>query len=525
MRVLTSKEMALADEKTINETGIPSLVLMESAGRGVVNVIDKKYPEAHSFLVVAGSGNNGGDALVVARYLYRAGKQVKVIVLAKDETKLSPDNKANLEILKKLRVEPIFITEENLHLIEDFLKDSEVVVDGIFGTGFKPPVRGYRAEAIRLINNYEKPIVAVDIPSGLSTDTGEIEGDFIKASTTITFAYPKLGHILYPAAQFCGDVYVVDISIDDRYVSDIYRFVLQPKDLHLPKREKDSHKYTYGHNLVIGGSVGKSGAVIMASKASTRAGVGLTTAFVPECINQTIESTLIEEMSIPAPCEDGLFSEGAANLLEEVVNNGKFSSLTVGMGMSVSDGTISLIEKVLSLNLPKVIDADGINSLVKLENFKERLKKSPSPIILTPHIGEFSRLTGISSTEIKKNPEVFAKEFVKETGVYLVLKFSRTLIVFPDGEVFYSIRGNEGMAKAGTGDVLAGILGALINRLPMKEALKTGVYLHGLCGDLVVEKTGVESLKATDLIEVIPEAYRWIKEHKDENYSLIKKLQ
>ncbi len=524
MRVLRAEEMAFADEKTINETGIPSLVLMESAGRGVVEVINEKFQDASKFLVIAGSGNNGGDALVVARYLFRNEKDIKVAILAKDESKLSPDNKKNLDILKKLGLGPIFITENNLDLLEVLLIETDVVVDGIFGTGFKPPVKGYRAEAIKLINQYGKPVVSVDIPSGLSTDTGEVEGEFVKADTTITFAYPKVGHILYPAAQFCGYVYVVDISIDDRYVENVKRFVLMPYDITLPKREKDSHKYTYGHNLVVGGSVGKSGAVIMASKASTKAGAGLTTAFVPECINQTIEATLIEEMSVPAPCDKGVFSENAGEFLKSVIQNGKFTSLTVGMGMSVSEGTIKIVETVLSLDKPTVLDADGINSLIQIPDFKQKLKNRTSPTILTPHLGEFSRLTGIPTAELKENLEEHVRGFIEETGVYLVVKFSRTLIATPDGELYYSIRGNEGMAKAGTGDVLAGILGALINRLPVKEALKTGVYLHGLSGDLAVKKVGVESLKATDLIEFIPDAYRWIGENRKKDFSLIKRL-
>jgi NAD(P)H-hydrate epimerase len=515
MKVLKAKEMAFADENTINLTGIPSLVLMENAGRTSAEIILNRYKDKDNFVVVAGSGNNGGDGLVIARYLLRKGKKVKVFILSDSRGKLSQDNLKNLEIFETFGGEVSLIGKEKLAKLRNSVKEADVVIDAIFGTGFKPPVKGYREKAIQIINRYGKHVVAVDIPSGLSTDTGKIEGSHTEAELTVTFAFPKLAHILYPACEYCGDVYVIDISIDETYLKEIKRYILTPEILILPERKKNSHKYTYGHVLVIGGSKGKTGAVIMASKSATAAGSGLTTAVIPSSLDSIIETSLIEEMSIPVDDNEGFFGKKSKKQILDIIKNGKFTSIVAGMGMSVSGYTIDVIEGLLRTKLPLVLDADGINNLVLIDSFKEKLKRRKQPTVLTPHVGEMSRLTGIPTREINENLEDVAKNFSQETGTYVVLKSSRTVIATPEGKVFYSIRGNEGMATAGTGDVLAGILGTLIFRLGVEEGVKTGVYLHGLSGDLAVKEKGVESLKATDLIGYIPEAYRQIKEEKN----------
>lgn len=523
MKILKAEEMKFIDESSIKLTGINSLVLMENAGRGAFEVIWNKFKDKNKFVIIAGSGNNGGDGLVIARYLFDQGKEVKVFLLASNLSKLSQDNKVNFEILEKLGVECFFIKEENISRLINAIKNADVVIDSIFGTGFKPPVKGYKEKAIDYINRYSKNVVSIDIPSGLSADTGNIDGKFVKADITITFGYPKVCHILYPASEFCGEVFIVDISLDKSYEKIINRNLLTISNIELPKREKDSHKYKFGHNLIIGGSTGKSGAVILSALASTNAGAGLTTVFIPEDINLVIEENLIEEMSIPAPSNDGMFSKKASKYLKDIIKNGKFSSITIGMGMGVSEGTVNLMNEVLKQKLPLVIDADGINSLVKLSKFKQLLKKRKYPTVLTPHLGEFSRLTGIEVKVLKENLEEIALQFSKETNSILVVKFSRTLIVFPDETVYYSIAGNEGMAKAGTGDVLAGIIGALINRLPVIEAIKTAVLLHGIAGDFSIKDKGKESIRARDVINCIYKTYNFL-ENQSKNQSLIKKL-
>ncbi len=519
MKVLKAKEMAFADENTINLTGIPSLVLMENAGRTSAEIILNRYKDKKSFVVVAGSGNNGGDGLVIARYLLRKGKDVKVFILADSRSKLSADNLKNLEVFETFGGSVSLIGKDKLAKLRNAVKEADVVIDAIFGTGFKPPVKGYREKAIEIINRYAKHVVAVDIPSGLSTDTGKIEGSHTKAEVTVTFAFPKLAHILFPACEYCGDVYVIDISIDESYLKEIHRYILTPENIILPERKKNSHKYTYGHVLVVGGSKGKTGAVIMASKSATAAGSGLTTAVVPSSLDHIFETSLIEEMSIPVDDKDGFFGKKAKRQILDIVKNGKFTSIVAGMGMSVSEYTIDVVEGLLRTKLPLVLDADGINNLVLIEGFKEKLRRRKPDTVLTPHVGEMARLTGISTKEISENMEEVAKEFAKETQTYVVLKSSRTVIATPEGKVYYSIRGNEGMATAGTGDVLAGILGTLVYRLGAEEGVKTGVYIHGFSGDLAVLEIGVESMKATDLIRYIPEAYKRISEEKNQKHT------
>ncbi|NPA57945.1 MAG: NAD(P)H-hydrate dehydratase [Aquificae bacterium] len=506
MRLLKAKEMAFADENTIKKTGIPSLVLMENAGRTSAQIILEKL-NFNSAVVVAGGGNNGGDGLVIGRYLLLAGKDVQVCVLSESRDRLSEDNLKNFEIFENFGGKVSFFGSKDIRKLVKPVKDADVVIDAVFGTGFTPPVKGYREKALQIINRHGKTVVAVDIPSGLSADKGIIEGTHITADLTITFAAPKPVHVLYPASLHCGDVFVVDISIDRKYLKKFKRYLLEPSILKLPRRTKDSHKYTYGHALIIGGSQGKTGAVIMASRSATASGSGLVSAVVPQELNAVFETALVEEMTLPVHSSGGSFTKKAVKQIKQIIKNGKFTSIALGMGMSVNEGTLAVVEQILKVRLPLVIDADGINNLALLENFKNRLLKRNYPTVITPHIGEMSRLTGIPTQQILANMEDVAVDFSRETGVYTVLKGSRTVLSTPEGKVFYSIRGNEGMATAGTGDVLSGILATLVYRLGAEDGIKTGVYLHGLAGDLAYQVINPESMKATDLIGFIPEAY------------------
>lgn len=503
MRILKSSEISLVEKKTIEEIGIPSLVLMENAGRSAFFHIRDRYRDKERFLVVAGSGNNGGDGVVISRYLKREGKNVILLVLRDSLEKLSPDNAKNIQISQKFGLEPIFVTERNLHILEEEIKKCDVIVDAIFGTGFKPPVLGYRGKAIELISTSGKPTVSIDIPSGLDADSHRIFEPSIRADLTITFGYKKPCHVLLPASERCGEVILVDIGLDDRYAEDFHRFLITPENLKFPKREKTGHKYTFGHVGIVGGSVGKSGAIVMSAKASTKAGSGLVSVIVPDCIDQIVQTNLIEEMSYPLPSRGGMFSEDAYLKIPEVVSTLKISSVVVGMGMSVSNGSRKIVEEVLKLPKPVVVDADGLNNLSTIPDYKSLLEKRTHPTVLTPHIGEFSRLTGLRSEDIFDRMEEVSLEFCKQTNSYLIMKFSRMMIATPNGEIFYNTTGNPGMATAGTGDILAGIVGALINRLDVLDALKLAVYSHGRAGDLAVLRYSQESLKATDLLEFI----------------------
>ncbi len=524
MKILKSKEIANVDKLTIEDTKIPSLALMESAGRSVVEVILKNYANIDNICVIAGSGNNGGDAIVVARYLAKLGKNVKLFILSESKENLSEDNRRNLEIYEKFNFKYNFLNSENFEFLRESIKDCELIVDGIFGTGFKPPVKGYRENIIKIINESKKPIISIDLPSGIDADSGDIKGTCIKAETTVTFGYLKLCHILYPALDYCGRVFLADISLNDKY-ADVKRYLITIENLTLPVREKTGHKYSFGHVLIIGGSVGKSGAVIMACKSATKSGSGLTTAIVPESINPVIENNLIEEMSIPIPSKNGMFAENSENQILNIINNGKFSSIVVGMGMGISDTNKKIVENLIKVEKPIVIDADGLNNLASIENFEEKLSNRKNTTVLTPHIGEFSRLTKLSAKEIIEDYENIGKEFAIKTNSFLILKFHRMVLFTPYGEIYYSNKGNPGMATAGSGDVLAGIVGALINRLDTLESLKLAIYLHGLAGDLAAKDIGEESLKATDIINYIPQAFKYISQLKNNQVvSLLKEI-
>lgn len=503
MRILKSSELSLVDRKTSQETGIPSLVLMENAGRSAFYTIKDRFGDRKKFLVVAGSGNNGGDGIVVARYLKRDGKDVKLLILAEGPSSLTADSRKNLDIAVNFGIKPVFITKDNLEVLRQEVNWCEVLVDAIFGTGFKPPVVGYRKEALEIISKSGKLTVSIDIPSGLDADSHLVFEPSVVADITITFGYKKLCHILFPASCSCGEVFLWDIGLDDRHASEFRRFLITPQSLTFPKREKTGHKYTFGHVGIVGGSTGKSGAVILSAKAATRSGSGLVTVIVPDCIDQIVQTNLVEEMSYPLPSEGGLFSQEAHLKIRQAIESLRISSLVVGMGMSVSNSNQEILKEILKLNRPLVIDADGINNLSLIQHYKSLLRDREFPTILTPHIGEFSRLTGLSSTEIFDKMEEVATEFCRDTGCYLILKFSRMMVVTPTGDVYYNTTGNPGMATAGTGDVLAGMVGALINRMQVIDALKLAVYAHGMAGDMAAKKYSEESLKATDLIEFI----------------------
>ncbi len=524
MKILKSTEIANVDKLTIEDTEIPSLVLMESAGRSVVEVILKNYSTLNNICVVAGNGNNGGDAIVVARYLAKLSKNVKLFILSESKEKLSEDNRKNLDIYEKFNLNYRFLNSENFEILREELKDCELIVDGIFGTGFKPPVKGYREDIIKIINESKKPVVSIDLPSGIDADSGDIKGICIKAKITVTFGYLKLCHILYPALDYCGKVFLANISLNDKYAY-VKRYLITPENLTLPIREKTGHKYTFGHVLIVGGSVGKSGAVIMTCKSATKSGSGLTTAIIPECINSIVENNIIEEMSIPLPSNDGMFADNCENQILNIINEGRFSSVVVGMGMGISDTNKNIIDNLIKVDKTVVIDADGLNNLANIENFEKKLLSRKNITVLTPHIGEFSRLTKISTKEILEDYESIGKDFAIKTNSFLILKFHRIVLFTPEGEIYYSNKGNPGMATAGSGDVLAGVVGALINRLKPLEALKLAIYIHGLAGDIAAQDVGEESLKATDIINYIPKAFRYIYQLKNnQTVSLVKEI-
>jgi NAD(P)H-hydrate epimerase len=412
-----------------------------------------------------------------------------------------------------------------------------LVVDAIFGTGLSKNVTGKTAEIISFINASGSPIISVDIPSGISSDTGQIMGEAVRADYTVTFGLPKRGHLLYPGAEYTGRLFIEDIGFPEELLHSekLNAELLEKRDVSLliPERQRYSHKGDYGHVLVVAGSRGKTGAAFMCAKACLKSGAGLVTIGVPESLLDVFQSRVTEEMTLPLPDRgDGTLSSDALEKILKFLSE-KADVLAVGPGISVTDDTKKLVrEFLLNSAVPAVVDADAVNSL---EGNKRVLKKARSPIILTPHAGEMARLlndtrykmqdaginphskggrreiTGIIR-HIEKDKINIAVKFAKETGAYLVLKGVPTVIAEPEGRAFINPTGNSGMASAGTGDVLTGMLSGFLGQgLNPIEASILGVYMHGLAGDIAVKTRGEHSLIASDVIDAIPDAFSFLK--------------
>lgn len=506
MKVVTAQEMRDIDRITIKEYGIPGLVLMARAGLAVASRVRELYPEKKT-TVICGGGNNGGDGLVAARELFNRGFKVNVLMFAKKNS-LSPDCNAQYQIARKTGVPIEFrktLKGSDLH--------GAVIIDAVFGTGLSRHVEGNIAGVFAHLNKSGAPVISVDIPSGISSDTGEILGDAVRADCTVTFGLPKRGHFLYPGADYTGRLFVEDIGFPWNLInSDELR--LESLDGEtvsrlLPARQKDSHKGDYGHVLVVAGSKGKTGAALMAANACLRSGAGLVTLAAPESLADIFQSRATEEMIIPLP-DDGsgmLAFEAADEILKFAFERADVIAVGPGIGVSVDTGKI-ISELVLKSTIPLVIDADGINSLGGESRI---LRKAKSPVILTPHPGEMARLLKVTEygrRDIAKDRINAALSFSKQTGAYLILKGAPTIIASPEGNAFINTTGNPGMATAGSGDVLTGIIASLLGQgINPLEASVSGVFIHGLAGDIAAQKTGEHSLIASDIIRHLPDAF------------------
>ncbi|KAF0144373.1 MAG: YjeF family protein [Nitrospirae bacterium] len=543
MKVVTAEEMREIDRKTMRNYGISGSVLMERAGLAVAGKIKELF-EKQKVIVLSGGGNNGGDGIVVARNLSEWGWNVKVILLSK-ENKLSRDCLEQYRIAKKTGVPIEFRTE-----ITGKDTHSAIIVDAIFGTGLSKDITGKIADVISFLNNSESPIVSVDIPSGISSDTGQVMGEAVSADYTVTFGLPKRGHFLYPGAEYTGKLFIEDIGFPEELIHSEKLNVefLEKMDVSLliPERRRYSHKGDYGHVLVIAGSRGKTGAAFMCAKACLRAGAGLVTIGVPETLMDVFQSRVTEEMTLPLPDRgDGTLSSKASDKILAFIAD-KADVLAIGPGISVTDDTQKLITAlVLNSAAPMVMDADAINAL---EGNKYVLRRAKAPVIVTPHIGEMARLLQGSkgssfavhpsqrcgewmlrrmdqrvspqasrrgdkgSREIEIDRISTAINFAKETGTYLVLKGAPTVIAEPEGSAFINSTGNPGMASAGVGDVLTGMIAGLLGQgLNPLEASILGVFMHGLAGDIAANKQGEHSLIASDMINALPDAFLSLK--------------
>jgi hydroxyethylthiazole kinase-like uncharacterized protein yjeF len=513
IRVVSAAEMRDLDRRAVAECGIPSLLLMENAGAETAREIQAAFPgESRSRVVVlCGRGNNGGDGFVVARRLAGRGASVRTFLLARRD-EVQGDARVNLEILEKLGEAPVEIASaHDLPALGDAIRSAGLVVDALLGTGSRGATQGLFAEVIAAVNQARKPVVSVDIPSGLGADLPEPLGPAIRATLTVTFALPKISLQLYPAAGYAGTVRVVDIGIPERLLGYGPVGLLEPADVAIafPARDPAAHKGSFGHVLVVAGSLGKTGAAALTALAAQRSGAGLVTLAVPASLNAILEVKLTEVMTEPLP-ETETHSIGL-DALERLAQlaEGK-SVVAIGPGLGTHPATQQLVRALLTrLRLPVVVDADGLNALA---GESEILQLAAGRLVLTPHPGEYARLLGIPLSEVLADRIRLARETATRFDLTLVLKTARTIVADSEGTLAIVPTGNPGMATGGTGDVLTGLIAGLIAQgSAPPESGRAGAYLHGLAGDLAAGRLGQEAMLAGDLLESIPDAIRQVK--------------
>jgi len=508
MRLVKASEMQQMDRLTIEEIGMPGVVLMENAARGAVRVFLDHFapPSGSRVLILCGRGNNGGDGYVMARYLFSAGLKVTVLVLA-EFRKIAGEALINLDILRRLGPPVQEVpSEDQWKKQRRLLKDCDLVIDGLLGTGLNAPVRGFYARVIEDINRASKPVCAIDIPSGLNADTGQIMGAVVRAHLTVTFGFPKLGQITFPGAGLVGRLVRIDIGIPDAVAERIpsrYQLLEAGDFQSLPLLEKpDIHKGNRGHLLVLSGSTGKTGAATLTSLGALRAGAGLVTLGIPRSLNPILENKLTEAMTYPLPetAESSLSLEAEEEIFK--LMEGK-TALALGPGLSTHPETSLLVRRIVpQCTLPMVIDADGLNALASESGV---LGNGPGIAVLTPHPGEMARLAGIPNSQVQSDRIGVAQAFAQKHGCCLVLKGARTVIAAPDGKISINPTGNPALSSGGSGDVLTGLIGGFLARgWPPVRAACAGVYLHGLAADRLSEQMGPFGVLAGELLQVIP---------------------
>ena len=527
MKIVTADEMREIDRATSERFGVPSLTLMENAGTAVADFVVRQYPRAQHVGVICGKGNNGGDGFVAARKLREAGKDVSILLLA-DPGELKGDAAA---MFKRLGAAPVVArNEEELRdALAQQVYQANVLIDGILGTGFRPPVKGFYTDAIAAFASAGRPIVAVDIPSGLDSDTMQPHPEsgqpIVPATGTVTFTAPKPAHLFSSAVR--GPLMVAPIgSPEEAIVSHLGLEVPTVREMALlvAPRDPEAHKGSFGHVLVVGGSLGKAGAAAMAGMAGLRSGAGLVTVGCPRSVLPTVAGFMPELMTEPLEETDtgGISLRALEYGRMDALLQGK-SVVALGPGIGRHPDTVQFVRTLVEkFPVPMVIDADGLNAF---QGTVEKLKGALHPLVLTPHPGEMARLLGSSTTDVEQDRISVARRFAQEHKLALVLKGHRTLTALPDGRIWVNHSGNPGMASGGMGDILTGMVAGFwaqgLHRKPASPAyndIALAVYLHGLAGDVAVEHQGEPCLTATDLLVYLPAAIRKVQASAREKY-------
>jgi len=508
-KIVTASQMQNIDRRAIEGMGIPGLQLMEAAGKGVAaHVKDDLYDRdvtGQKVAIVCGRGNNGGDGFVCGRYLKQWGADVRYFLLGKT-TELKGDGLANYERLDDKGAVCEVSAETDIPAFTEY----DLIIDALLGTGFKGKIEGLAAEVVRRINAADKPVVAVDVPSGLIADTGRTEGEVISAEMTVTLALPKVGHFLYPGRALTGSLKIVDIGIPNSAVEaeniDLHLITEEYVGETLPERAPDAHKGSCGKLFILAGSKGMTGAAALAGNAAVRSGAGLVYVGCPESLNDILEVKLTEALTRPLP-EVGKKRVVARRALGEVMKYiADVDAIAVGPGLSQHFETQELVRRVIARrDKPTVLDADGINAFAKDNT---ALKENSAPLIITPHVGELSRIVDAPIDDILAHRKSWAQKAAAMFNCVCVLKGAPTFVAEPGGRVCLNPTGNAGMASGGTGDVLTGIIVALLGQgLSTMDAACCGAYLHGMAGDLAADELGQVSMAASDMIDWLPEVF------------------
>ncbi len=500
MKIVTASQMQVLDEKAIQAYGIPRWQLMENAGQAVVEVLSAR-DLAKKILILAGKGNNAGDGFVVARLLGERGISVQ-ICLTTDEKEFKGETAQNFQKLKKLSIPIVQYSKKEFLKI---LVHADLVIDALFGTGIHSPLNSHYRSLIRMLNKKNIPVLSMDIPSGVHGDTGEVMGEAVKATWTVTFGLPKVGLLVPPGMDAVGKLVIKNIGFPQALLDSVSSslFYLQKKDVQakLPTRTKSAHKGAFGHALVIAGSPGKGGAAVMTVQSAFRSGVGLVTLL-----------THPKSLKVIAPQVKESFLESFVTYEEHYKKYIKNkSAVALGPGVGFSKEAKNLLKWTLKYSkAPVVIDADGLTLLA--QNLKW-LKETKAPVILTPHPGEMARLLGKTTKEVQRARIEVAAQFAKKYQVILVLKGAGTVIAMPQGKIYINSTGNPAMATAGMGDVLTGMIVSLLAQgMKSEEAVKLAVYLHGAIADeWVFKNKATRGLLASDIIQALPAAIETLK--------------
>ena len=503
IKLVGAQQMKALDYCAMTTYMMPSTLLMENAAEHIARAALERLPEGGRCTVFAGSGNNGGDGIAAAVLLRAESVDVRVFLTGSYE-KMTDDA---LEMQRRFENSGGTLEDFDASSSEqaDFALKSDVIIDAMFGIGLNSPLRGAALEAARLINACGGYTIASDIPSGVEADTGRILGEAVMADATVTFTAAKPGQFTEPGCVYAGEVRVCSIGIPEELERNLSAdaYAVQREDISLPKRDRLTHKTNYGRDLIVGGCVGYTGAPVMAADAASRTGAGLVALAVPESIYAMTAIKCLETMPFPVQAdEDGVISYEARGDIREFMED--CAACLIGPGMGHTMMTEYLVENiVLNSKIPLILDADGINSIAANIN---SLDKAKCPVVLTPHEGEFARLGG----EVDKYGRLeAARRFAEKHKCVLVLKGHRTVTALPDGAVYINTTGGPAMAKGGSGDVLAGMMTALIGQgFPIKDAVLAAVYLHGLAGDICAMELGEYSVTAGDIIGAIPKAVK-----------------